>query len=176
MGRSHRDHPAFSASPGFHVAVGASLPRYVSIHNLDEPCSNTSCFPLAFYSPLSLEAPFQHVAAVLRVSSPEQLDLPNVHSLAKSYFVAMFPSGPSPFVHPDHLEEALSLALRYNITSVCLSLLQASASREMLTQQRADPKGHLLQPCDHDRFRVQLRHCPRKYSTPQRDRPGTHRH
>ncbi|KAG8216275.1 hypothetical protein J3R82DRAFT_6332 [Butyriboletus roseoflavus] len=28
----------------------------------------------------------------------------------------MFPSGPSPFVHPDHLEEALSLALWYKIT------------------------------------------------------------
>ncbi|KAF8552443.1 hypothetical protein OG21DRAFT_1477736 [Imleria badia] len=69
-------------------------------------------------TPLSLEAPFQHVAAILRVSSPEQLNLPSVHSLARSYLVAMFPSGPSPFVHPNHLEEALSLALRYNITSV----------------------------------------------------------
>ncbi|KAG6371980.1 hypothetical protein JVT61DRAFT_8998 [Boletus reticuloceps] len=69
-------------------------------------------------TPLSLEAPFQHVAAILRVSSPEQLDLPSVHSLARSYLVAMFPSGPSPFVHPSHLEEALSVALRYNITSI----------------------------------------------------------
>ncbi|KAH0826871.1 hypothetical protein J3R83DRAFT_4410 [Lanmaoa asiatica] len=41
-----------------------------------------------------------------------------VHNLARSYVVAMFPSGPSPFVHPNHLEEALSLALRYNIASI----------------------------------------------------------
>ncbi|KAI9568051.1 hypothetical protein HD554DRAFT_2205210 [Boletus coccyginus] len=69
-------------------------------------------------TPLSLEAPFQHVAAILRVSSSEQLDLPSVHSLARSCLVAMFPSGPSPFVHPNHLEEALGLALRYNIASI----------------------------------------------------------
>ncbi|KAG9309196.1 hypothetical protein JVU11DRAFT_10910 [Chiua virens] len=69
-------------------------------------------------TPLSLEAPFQHVAAILRVSSPEQLDLPSVHVLAKSYLIAIFPSGPAPFVHPSHLEEALSLALRYEVTSI----------------------------------------------------------
>lgn len=70
------------------------------------------------YSPLSLEAPFQHIAAILRVSSSEQLDLPSVHNLARSCLVAVFPSGPSPFDHPNHLEEALGLALRYNVTSV----------------------------------------------------------
>jgi len=69
-------------------------------------------------TPLSLEAPFQHVAAILRVSSSEQLDLPSVYKLARSCLVAMFPSGPSPFDHPNHLEEALGLALRYNITSI----------------------------------------------------------
>jgi hypothetical protein len=80
-------------------------------------CSHSNASHIR-YSPLSLKAPFQHVAAILRVSSSEQLDLPSVHSLARSYLVAMFPSGPSPFVHPNHLEEALGLALRYNITSV----------------------------------------------------------
>ncbi|KIK91851.1 hypothetical protein PAXRUDRAFT_830477 [Paxillus rubicundulus Ve08.2h10] len=69
-------------------------------------------------TPLSPEAPFQHVAAILRVSSPNQLDLPSVHSLAKSCFEAMFPSGPYAFVHGNHLEEALSLAVSYNITSI----------------------------------------------------------
>ncbi|KAF9220126.1 hypothetical protein BS17DRAFT_355553 [Gyrodon lividus] len=69
-------------------------------------------------TPLSPEAPFQHVAAILRVSSQNQLDLPSVHSLARSYLVAMFPSGPYPFVHPSHLEEALGLAVQYKITSI----------------------------------------------------------
>ncbi|KAH7889126.1 hypothetical protein F5I97DRAFT_1841814 [Phlebopus sp. FC_14] len=69
-------------------------------------------------TPLSPEASFQHVAAVLRVSSPTQLDLPLVHNLARSYLVAMFPSGPLPFVHPNHLEEALTLAATFGIISI----------------------------------------------------------
>ena len=58
----------------------------------------------------------------------------------------MFPSGPTPFVHPNHLEEALSLTLRYNITSVSLlpyqpdGLLVGGETDSWL----ADPKRHLL--------------------------------
>ena len=120
MRHSYRDHSTYArrANPGFHVAAGASLPQYMSVHVIDGilRCShsNASCIR---YSPLSLEA-------ILRVSSSEQLDLPSVHSLARYCLVAMFPSGPSPFVHPNHLEEALSLALRYNITSVSPPLTQ----------------------------------------------------
>ncbi|KAF9242026.1 hypothetical protein BU15DRAFT_44452 [Melanogaster broomeanus] len=73
---------------------------------------------LYHHTPLSTEAPFHHVAAVLRVSAPNQLDLPSVHSLARSYLVAMFPSGPHPFIHPNHLEEALALAVLYKIISI----------------------------------------------------------
>ena len=97
----------------------------MSIPITRHPFDGTSMFALALTmthagSPLSLDAPFHHVAAVLRVTSPEQLDIPSVHRSAKAYIVAMFPSGPAPFVHPDHLEEALALTVRYDIPSVSL--------------------------------------------------------
>ncbi|KAG1742025.1 hypothetical protein EDB19DRAFT_1703663 [Suillus lakei] len=61
----------------------------------------------------------QHVAAILRVSSPDQLDLPGVHMSARAYFVSMFPQGPQPFAHPSsHLEEALALVQSYQILSI----------------------------------------------------------
>lgn len=70
-------------------------------------------------TPLSAEAPFSHVAAILRVSSPDQLDLPGVHMSARAYFVSMFPQGPQPFAHPSsHLEEALALVQSYQISSI----------------------------------------------------------
>ncbi|KAG0701691.1 hypothetical protein DFH29DRAFT_805965 [Suillus ampliporus] len=70
-------------------------------------------------TPLSAEAPFSHVAAILRVSSPDQLDLPGVHMSARAYFVSMFPQGPQPFAHPSsHLEEALALVHSYQIPSI----------------------------------------------------------
>ena len=77
--------------------------------------------------------------------------------MARSYLVAMFPSGPSPFVHPNHLEEALGLALRYNITSVsppptCHLDLSNFAPVALPDLRLADPERHLLQPCDDHRF------------------------
>ncbi|KAG1738290.1 hypothetical protein EDD22DRAFT_787236 [Suillus occidentalis] len=70
-------------------------------------------------TPLSADAPFSHVAAILRVSSPDQLDLPGVHMSAQAYFVSMFPQGPQPFAHPStHLEEALALVQLYQIPSI----------------------------------------------------------
>jgi hypothetical protein len=69
--------------------------------------------------PLSAEAPFSHVAAILRVSSPDQLDLPGVHCSARAYIMAMFPQGPRPFAHPSSsLEEALTLVHSYQIPLV----------------------------------------------------------
>ncbi|KIO04271.1 hypothetical protein M404DRAFT_1000767 [Pisolithus tinctorius Marx 270] len=69
-------------------------------------------------TPLSSKSPFNHVASILRVSSPSQLDFPGLHALARSYLEAMFPSGPLPFTHPDHLEEALALTTAYDIRSI----------------------------------------------------------
>ncbi|KAI5980533.1 hypothetical protein F5J12DRAFT_962032 [Pisolithus orientalis] len=69
-------------------------------------------------TPLSSKSPFNQVASILRVSSPSQLDFPDLHALVRSYLEAMFPSGPLPFTHPDHLEEALALTTAYDIRSI----------------------------------------------------------
>ncbi|KAI6043344.1 hypothetical protein EDC04DRAFT_2562847 [Pisolithus marmoratus] len=69
-------------------------------------------------TPLSSKAPFTHVASILRVSSPSQLDFPRLYELVRDYLVAMFPSGPVPFTHPDHLGEALALTTAYKIESI----------------------------------------------------------
>ncbi|KAI5997701.1 hypothetical protein F5J12DRAFT_785160 [Pisolithus orientalis] len=49
---------------------------------------------------------------------PSQLDFPDLHALVRSYLEAMFPSGPFPFTHPNHLEEALALTTAYDIRSI----------------------------------------------------------
>jgi len=73
--------------------------------------------------PLSPGAPFPRIASVLRVSAPGQLHFPQIHETATRYFVDLFPSGPVPFFHPGHLEEALALSTSLNITSVQKGLL-----------------------------------------------------
>ena len=79
-----------------------------------------------FESPLDTDAPFSRVASVLRVSSPQQLDFPSLHKLARQLVETMFPSGPVPFFHPDCLEEALALATEYQITSVSIIIYNLS--------------------------------------------------
>ena len=57
---------------------------------------------------------------MLRVSSPRQLRLTSIFDLARRDFAALFPGGPTPFVHlhpVEHLEEALELALQYGADS-----------------------------------------------------------
>lgn len=94
------------------VVAGTPIPWYVLYWWL-----NSS--PLPPHSPLSSKSPFSHVASILRVSSPSQLEFPSLHALVRSYLEAIFPSGPLPFMHPDHLEEALALMTAYDIRSPC---------------------------------------------------------
>ncbi|TRM70150.1 hypothetical protein BD626DRAFT_476441 [Schizophyllum amplum] len=61
--------------------------------------------------PLSRDAPFPRLAAMLRVTSPSQLDLPKMYDFASNLFADTFSSGPQPFTHPeDDLVAALALA------------------------------------------------------------------
>ena len=69
-------------------------------------------------SAISVKSPFPRVAAILRASSPQQLDIPRIHALCLDMIEKMFPSGPRPFVHPDFLHEALDLSRVYHIPSV----------------------------------------------------------
>ncbi|EIW73989.1 hypothetical protein CONPUDRAFT_68079 [Coniophora puteana RWD-64-598 SS2] len=128
--------------------------------------------------PLSRQAPPSHIIAVLRASSPGQLDLPQVHALARGYFEEVFGGGPAPFEHPAHLEEALGAANRYGIHAVkkplFYSLLTTSEFEPEIDtpgdvggptvlgagEQQAEPelvpsivKRHVLSPADVDRCR-----------------------
>lgn len=98
--------------------------------------------PMINYSPLSSHTPFSHVAGVLRVTSPSQLDLPHVHGLARGFLEAMFPSGPFPFVHPNCLEDALTLATQHGVPSVNI---YSESGHNALSKPIIDPKGYLLQ-------------------------------
>jgi hypothetical protein len=58
------------------------------------------------------------VAALLCISSEGQLDLPCIHSTARTVLENMFAGGPRPFDHPPYAEAALALATEHKITSV----------------------------------------------------------
>lgn len=73
-------------------------------------------------------------------------DFPRVHERALRYFADLFPSGPAPFLHPQHLEEAFALAASFNITSVGSVSLNHEDSAE---QGYTDSEGSFIQPCDH---------------------------
>ncbi|KAJ7030422.1 hypothetical protein C8F04DRAFT_1186828 [Mycena alexandri] len=87
-------------------------------------------------SPLSSDTPFPRIASVIRASSPGQLHFPQIHNIALRYFADLFPSGPVPFLHPRHLEEALSLATTFNVTSIQKGLLYS-----LVTSTNFDTEG-----------------------------------
>ncbi|RDB22888.1 hypothetical protein Hypma_009776 [Hypsizygus marmoreus] len=69
-------------------------------------------------TPLFRESRFTQIASILRASSPLQLDFPSIHSLAKERLDSMFPPGTVPLFQPDDPEEALALAIEYDISSM----------------------------------------------------------
>jgi len=86
------------------------------------------------------ESPFPQLARMLRVSSPRQLSLTSIFELAKRDLAALFPGGPVPFAHlhqVKHLEEALELALQYDVDSETKKALVYSVS----TSTNYDPKN-----------------------------------
>ncbi|CAK5268483.1 unnamed protein product [Mycena citricolor] len=68
--------------------------------------------------PVTVETPFPRIAAIVRITSPGQLHFPSLHDVSLRYFASLFPSGPTPFVHPHPLEEALDLATAFEVTSI----------------------------------------------------------
>lgn len=81
---------------------------------------------------------------MLRASSPEKLDFPAIHELSRKCIENMFPSGPRPFVHPAHLEEALVIASEYKLP-VSDFLRQIAA--ELDVKISPDTKRLAIQPC-----------------------------
>ncbi|KAJ7650166.1 hypothetical protein FB45DRAFT_11170 [Roridomyces roridus] len=89
-------------------------------------------------NPLSPDSPFPRIASVLRVSAPGQLDFPKIHATATRYFINLFPSGPAPFLHPAHLEEAFALSTTLNITSVQKGLLYSLVTSTNFEMEEAN--------------------------------------
>ncbi|KAJ7707621.1 hypothetical protein B0H17DRAFT_1033283 [Mycena rosella] len=100
--------------------------------------------------PMSPDAPFPRIASAVRVSSPGQLNFPRIHETALRYFADLFPSGPAPFVHPRHLEEALELATSFNVTSIQKGLFYS-----LVTSTNFDTEG-AASPEDDSRSRPSL--------------------
>jgi len=69
---------------------------------------------------------------------------PRIHDVALGYFADLFPSGPAPFVHPPHLEEALALANTFNVGSIRKGLYYSLVtSTNFDTEDSASQKDNL---------------------------------
>ncbi|GLB34462.1 hypothetical protein LshimejAT787_0200270 [Lyophyllum shimeji] len=66
-------------------------------------------------APIYAESKFPRLISILRVSSPQQLDFPSLHALAKAKLDAMFRSGEMPLYRPDDLHEAIDTAKEYQL-------------------------------------------------------------
>jgi len=91
-------------------------------------------------TPLRPESSFRQLACILRVSSSRQLCLTSIFELANRDLAALFPGGLAPFAHrhrTEYLEEALELALQYDIHLETKKALLYSVS----TLTNFDPKG-----------------------------------
>ena len=77
----------------------------------------TDPFPL-FFRPLGKDSPIAHVASLLRVSSPQQLDYPALHESVKDILQGMFPTDPASFTHDHPLHDVLPIATEFNLRAV----------------------------------------------------------
>lgn len=73
-----------------------------------------------FTSPLSPDSSFERITAVLRSSSPQQIDVPVVHSKAVEYFRAMFENKRPCDIDPSHLHDAVSVSRTFRLRSVSI--------------------------------------------------------
>lgn len=74
-------------------------------------------------SPLSPDSSFERIAAVLRSSSPQQLDMPSVHAKARAYLDSIFAKNEPSDIDPKQLHEALSIAKTFRLLSVSHSMI-----------------------------------------------------
>ncbi|KAJ6513156.1 hypothetical protein C8R45DRAFT_812194 [Mycena sanguinolenta] len=105
--------------------------------------------------PLCADSPFPRLASIVRASSPEQLHFPRIHEGALRYFEDQFPSGPAPFIHPQHLEEALALATSFNVTSIQKGLLYS-----LVTSTNFDTEGTSPENSETDTRSLDVREIP----------------
>ncbi|THU89695.1 hypothetical protein K435DRAFT_728872 [Dendrothele bispora CBS 962.96] len=71
------------------------------------------------------ESDFQRIASLLRISSPDQLDFPELHEQTKTCFISLFPKNADQVAtfQCDYAQEAAALALEYDIQTAIKPLL-----------------------------------------------------
>ncbi|TFK82510.1 hypothetical protein K466DRAFT_666465 [Polyporus arcularius HHB13444] len=79
-------------------------------------------------APLDVEADFARIAAVFRASSKQQLNFPTIHARARSRIEQLIPSNPEAFARAQHAEEALDLAVTYDVPSIRKALYYSVAT------------------------------------------------
>ncbi|PPQ91353.1 hypothetical protein CVT25_004120 [Psilocybe cyanescens] len=77
---------------------------------------------------LDKDTSFSHVLSLLRVSSPQQLDFPNIHAAARRIFESSFPHNPEEFTHKHPLYDALPVAQAFNIPLVTKAIFYSLVS------------------------------------------------
>ncbi|KAI1791731.1 hypothetical protein LXA43DRAFT_1010249 [Ganoderma leucocontextum] len=96
---------------------------------------------------------FQRLAALLRVSSQQQLDFPSLHTLVKSRLETLFPAHPEAFLRSEHAEEALALSVKYDIPSISKPLYYTVATHP---HEHESPEDDVPTPATHPRLSPEL--------------------
>ncbi|KAF5328607.1 hypothetical protein D9619_011574 [Psilocybe cf. subviscida] len=91
--------------------------------------------------PLAKESQIAHIASILRVSGPTQLDFPELHGRARSLFESLFPSDPSAFTHDHPRHEALPVATALGLSSARKAILYSLVTMTEFTiaEEGSDP-------------------------------------
>ncbi|KAI0744062.1 hypothetical protein C8Q80DRAFT_1184827 [Daedaleopsis nitida] len=98
--------------------------------------------------PLGDDTLFSSLAALFKVSSKQQLDFPEIHALARSRLERLFTTSPEAFSRPENAEEALALAVKYDIPSIRKTLYYTVATHPHEAEDPAPdvsedaPKSH----------------------------------
>ncbi|KAF9524459.1 hypothetical protein CPB83DRAFT_607900 [Crepidotus variabilis] len=71
----------------------------------------------------SRDSTLDRIASILRVTSPRQLDFPQIHESAREIFLGMFPCDPVTFTHTHPLHEAIPIVKDFHLTSVWKAIL-----------------------------------------------------
>ncbi|KAI0073956.1 hypothetical protein K474DRAFT_125858 [Panus rudis PR-1116 ss-1] len=90
--------------------------------------------------PLETDPSFSRLASILRVTSERQLDIPSINAAARQKLLEIFPKGLEDLVqYPDAPDEALTLAVEYNLLPIQKALYYRVATHMHLHEE--EPNG-----------------------------------
>ncbi|KDQ61276.1 hypothetical protein JAAARDRAFT_124279 [Jaapia argillacea MUCL 33604] len=164
--------PSWPVDPGTELSEGCGVVSIPPHHDISAADVEALLEYLYHDKPLSADSPFPHVASVFRTTSKRQLDLPSVHAIARERLESMFPSGPQPFSHPDNLEDALELALEYQISSIQKGLFYSLVTTATLHEEEEETSAfaHLQDPTTQSEVPDPTNHLDQKLSPAVRQR------